>query len=57
MQQESKPLDPPEKSLKYIAWSLKEMSENVKKITSLMEEYLITQRQARGAPSQSEMPF
>lgn len=32
---EQKPIDPPEKSLKYIAWSLKEISENLKKLLEL----------------------
>lgn len=57
MSYESKPLDPPEKSLKYIAWSVKEMSAEFKKLTALFEKFI--EQQNRPAPKevQGELPF
>lgn len=36
--QEPKPPAPPEKSLSYMAWSLKEISENLSKLLNLMTQ-------------------
>lgn len=36
---EQKEAPPVEVSLKYMAWNIKEMSENVKKITMCLEQY------------------
>jgi len=37
MSNEAKPVAPPEKSLSYIAWSLKEISANLTKLVALQE--------------------
>lgn len=47
---EEKPPQAPEKSLGYISWSLKEISECLKKITAMMEA-------DRNGPGSSNTPF
>lgn len=62
-----KPVAPPEKSLSYIAWSLKEISANLAKIVAMQEQFLeIARKEARGeiavqtyAPktAETDLPF
>ena len=62
MSQDQKPIDPPEKSLKYMAWSIKEISENIKKMTLLLEAHLSSVRKEeslfpKSNPEQMGIPF
>ena len=44
----------PEKSLSYMAWSMKEMAESLKQIVKLL---VITQQKGNGAPVQAPPDF
>lgn len=48
-------LPPVEKSLKYMAWNVKEMAENIKKITGIMES--LVQAILKSSASKEDVPF
>ena len=62
---EPKEFPPVEQSLKYMAWNIKEISEHLKKLTTLVQEYIIECREAgrrldekfTKVAKQEEMPF
>lgn len=52
MSNDPKPVAPPEKSLSYIAWSLKEISANLTKLVAIQEQLLQNKPK-----SSDDMPF